>query len=71
MHINEYFIYLGTRSVLVWFDYFGYINLEIIRVSEDFGLVPISGVSVGSSSVIPFLFFDRTKYPKVTTKFYN
>ena len=50
VYIINIFIYSGTRSVfgsvLVQFGYFGYRNIETIRIFEGLTPVPVSGISV-------------------------
>ena len=60
VYIMNIFIYSGTRSVLgsvpVRFGYFGYKNIETVRVFEDIDPVLVSGI-FGSGSVIQFWYF--------------
>ena len=50
VYIMNIFIYSSTRSVLgsvpVRFGYFGYKNIETVRVFEDIDTVLVSGISV-------------------------
>jgi len=50
VYIINIFIYSDTRSVLgsipVRFGYFRYKNIGTVRVFEDIGPVPVSGISV-------------------------
>ena len=50
VYIINIFIYSGIRSifgsVLVRFSYFGYKNIETVRVFEGIGPVPVSDISI-------------------------
>ena len=46
VYIINIFIYWDTRSVPIRFGYFGYKNIETIRIFEGIGPVPILGILV-------------------------
>ena len=75
VYIINIFIYSGIRSVFgsvpVRFGYFGYKNTGTVRIFEDIGPVPVSGISVrffGSGYFAQAYVYCCKRYPSLIRK---